>query len=122
MEITDLTEDERLALVAVARRVAEADTYVTDPEAQQLRAIIKALGEKAYRDACDVVDRRFEDAEQLKTFLRGIERQAARELIYSTGLALSLSDSGDRNEKEILEWLSHNWRVKMRIAEEKGTA
>jgi hypothetical protein len=122
MEITDLTEDERLALVAVVRRVAEADTYVTDPEAQQLRAIIKALGEQAYRDACDVVDGRFADAEQLKTFLRGIERQAARELIYSTGLALSLADSGDRNEKEILEWLSRNWHVKMRIAEEKGTA
>ena len=116
LEIKDLDADERLALVALVQVLAEADSYVTDPEAQQLRAIMRDLGQKAYQEASDEADRRFEDADALKTFLRSIERQDARELIYATALDVVLSDARVDPEKEILEWLSRAWHIKVRIA------
>lgn len=119
LELKDLTEDETLALVALVQAVAEADTYVTDPEARKLRRIIRDIGEKAYQAASDEADNRFPDVEDLKSFLRGIERQDARELIYATALELSLSDTRVGPEKEVLAWLSRNWDVKVKVVDEK---
>jgi uncharacterized tellurite resistance protein B-like protein len=118
LELNDLSDDERVALVALVQLVAEADTYVTAPEAQKLRAIIRALGEKSYTAASDAADERFEDTEALKTFLRSIERQEARELIYETALEVGLSDARIEGEKEIFDWLARTWELKVRVVEE----
>lgn len=119
LELKDLTEDETLALVALVQVVAEADTYVTDPEAKKLRGIIRDVGQKKYEAASEDADSRFPDVEDLKSFLRGIERQQARELIYATALDLSLSDTRVGPEKEVLAWLSRNWNVKVQVVDEK---
>jgi hypothetical protein len=119
LELKDLTEDETLALVALVQAVAEADTYVTDPEAQNLRGIIRAVGEKKYQAASDEADEKFQDVEDLKAFLKTIDRQEARELIYASALDLSLSDTRVGPEKEVLAWLSRNWNVKVELVDEK---
>ncbi|MGD9762803.1 MAG: TerB family tellurite resistance protein [Candidatus Binatia bacterium] len=123
LELKDLTENERLALVALLKLVAEADKYVTDPEAKQVRKIIAALGTKAYQAAMDEADRRFEDPEELRRFLQTIDRQEARELIYATLLEVALADAPLRPEIEILQWLERVWHVKARVVEPepKGT-
>lgn len=119
MELKDLSDEETLALVAVVQRVAEADTYVTDPEAQRLRGIVRAVGEKKYQAASDEADRRFEDDEDLKTHLKSIERQDARELIYESALGLSLADTRVGPEQDILKWLSRVWNVRVQVVDEE---
>lgn len=120
LELKDLTDDERLALVALVQLAAEADSYVTQPEAQRLRGIIKAVGEKAYEAASDQADERFEDVEVLKAFLKTIDRQEARELIYGAVLDIALSDTRVGPEQEILAWLGRNWHVKVEVMQENN--
>jgi hypothetical protein len=107
-------------LVAVVQLVAEADSYVTEPEAKHLRSIIKTLGEKAYEAASDAADERFADHDELKAFLKTIERRDARELIYVTALEVVLADTSAKAERDILDWLSRNWHIKTAKANVSG--
>lgn len=116
LELKDLNEDERIALVALLAQVVEADTYVTDPEARRVRAIVRALGTKAYDAAVAEGDRRFEDKAELRRFVPTIERQEARELIYETLLETALVDTPVNAESELLDWLADVWKIKTRAA------
>lgn len=117
LELKDLTQEERLALVALLELVVGADRYVTDPEATHLRSIIGAVGEKEYQAAAEEADRRFEDVEELRRFLPTIERQEVRELIYETVLEAALADVPLRPETEILDWLAGVWNIETRVIE-----
>lgn len=117
LELKDLTEDERVVLVALLARVVEADSYVTDPEATKVRAIVAALGKDAYQAAIEDADSRFASHEELRRFLPTIKRQEARELIYETLLEAALADVRVRPEREILEWVTDIWNIKTRIVD-----
>lgn len=118
LELKDLTDDERLALVALLKVVAEADQYVTDDEAKQVRHVIAAVGRKAYEAAAEQTDGRFQDKAELREFLSTIARQEARELIYETVLEVALADAPVPAETEILDWLARIWNVKVRIVKD----
>ena len=117
LELKDLTDDERLALVALLERVIGADHTVSDSEANELRKIIAAIGKKAYRAAVEEADSKFKDEETLRRFLPKIERQEARELIYETVLEAALAEVPVQPETEILEWIARIWKVEARIVE-----
>lgn len=119
LELKDLTDEERLALVALLERVVEADSYVTDSEVRQVHSIIAAVGKKAYEAAVEEVDERFQSYEALRQFLATITRQDARDLIYETLLEAALADAPVKPEREILDWVATTWNVKTRIVEEK---
>ena len=118
LQLQDLNHDEQIALVALLKAVAEADQYVTDDEAKQVRKVINALGRKAYEAAAEVGDERFQDIEDLRRFLETIPRQEARELIYETLLEVALADAPVKPEAEILEWLRQIWKVKVTVVKE----
>lgn len=118
LELKDLTEDERVALVALLEVVAEADQYVTDDEAVQVRRVINALGRKAYEAAVAEADRRYPDKTELRQFLPTITRKEARALIYETLLEVALADAPVRAETEVLEWLRDIWEIDMRVVKE----
>jgi uncharacterized tellurite resistance protein B-like protein len=118
LQLKDLNDDERIALVALLKAVAEADQYVTDDEAKQVRKVISALGRKVYEAASDEADERFQDIEDLRRFLETIPRQEAREVIYETLLEVALADAPVKSEAEILEWLRKIWNVKVTVVKE----
>lgn len=118
LELKDLTDDERLALVALLEVVAEADQYVTDDEAQEVRRIVKLLGRKAYEAAAEEADRRFEDKAELRSFLPTIARKEARELIFETVLELALADAPVKAEAEVLDWLRDIWDIDVRVVKD----
>lgn len=118
LELKDLTDEERVALVALLEVVAEADQHVTDDEATQVRRIVAALGRKTYEAAAEEVDRRFEDKAELRSFLPTIARKEARELIYETVLEVALADAPVKAEAEILEWLADIWDISVRVVKE----
>jgi uncharacterized tellurite resistance protein B-like protein len=118
VELKDLTQDERIALVALLQQVVEADTYVTDSEAEQVRAIVDAIGRDAYQAAVEEVDRRFEREVELRSFVQSIQRQEAREVIYEAVLEAALVDIPVKPERELLDWLAGIWNISTRIVDE----
>jgi uncharacterized tellurite resistance protein B-like protein len=121
LELKDLTDDERLALVALLERVVEADSYVTESEATHVHAVIDAIGDEAYEAAADEVDRRFQSHEELRRFLDTITRTEARELIYETLIEAALADAPVKAEREFLDWVAGAWNIQTRIVSDDET-
>ena len=117
LTLKDLTEEERLALVALMEGAIEADRQASDPEIAQVRATIAALGKKAYQAAAEESDRRFNDDAELWRFLATIDRQEARELIYETVLEAVLADARVGEESELLKRLSRLWDISVRVVD-----
>lgn len=115
MELSDLTRDERVALVALLNLVVESDAMVSDDELTEVQRVVAAVGEAAYAEAVGEADARFHDEAELKAFLPSITRQDARELIYGTVLQAALPDAMGTLESTMLEWLAKEWRVAVRI-------
>ena len=115
MELTDLDPNERLALVALIEATVRADHGVSQQEEEAIADIIDALGEGAYREAVEAADKRFTSEGDLKTFLQGIQREEARNLIYGTVLDLAMSDVVTGSESPLLSWLAATWNVESAI-------
>lgn len=111
MELNDLTHDERLALVALVEVVVSSDANVSEDEQNQIAHIADALGDDAYRALANEADERFPDEGALKSFLGGLQRQEARELVYGTVLETALPDVIDTHESSLLGWLATAWKI-----------
>ena len=118
MELKDLNDDERVALVALIELMVQSNTRATDLEARLVSHDAAVLGRSAYRKAAEEADRRFPNEGDLRAFLSTIDRQEARELIYGTVLDAALADAPDANEVKALDWLAGLWKVKTRIEPE----
>ncbi len=111
MELTELTPEEQVALVALLEFVIELDGRVSDAEADRIDAVVAVIGEDAYREAAAEVDSRFEDEDGLRAFLPTITRQEARELIYGTIFEAAASDPASARESELVDWLARLWQI-----------
>src|SRR5687767_14592454 len=105
MDLGELNLDEKTALVALLKLVVMSDGNVSENEVEQVQEVVEALGEADYQRALDNVEARFQEEKTLKEFLAGITRTEAWELIFGIILEAALSDSVERAESELLEWL-----------------
>jgi hypothetical protein len=101
MEVTDLTHDERFALVALLELVVES-----------------VLGAEEYDRLADEANQRFTDEDALKAFVLCVRRQDARELIYGQVLEAAVENGVDKLEAELLDWLAKTWGVRVQILDE----
>jgi hypothetical protein len=115
MEFNELGREERVALVALIELVVESDATVSDDEVEQVQAIIDQIGEDAYREAAEEIDKRFRDEDDLKAFLSTIARPEARELIYGAALEAAIPDAIDSHESALLDWLAKEWNITVRF-------
>ncbi len=125
MELSDLNQDEQLALTGLLEYVVLASGHVTEDEEAEIDAIVEALGEDKYRAAVEEVDRRFPDEDALKKFLATITRQEARELIYGSVMEAAMTDTVEGRESALLGWLADAWQVEVTYDEppaEEGNA
>lgn len=120
MELRDLNQDQRLALVALIEATATADRRVSEEEEDVLADVISELGDEPYRQLADEVDRLFPNEEALKTFLVGVKGQEARELIYGTVLELAMVEVVTGHEAPLLAWLGKTWNVAAEVDGEEG--
>jgi len=111
MELADLNEDERVALVALLEDVIAADNELTDEEPPKLAEIIDALTEDAYRLALDEADHMAADGVELRELLGRVQRQEAREIIYGTIMEMAMADTVTSQEGSLLEWLGEAWGI-----------
>jgi hypothetical protein len=113
MELADLNKDEQIALAGLLEFVVLASGHVTEDEEHEIDAIIEALGEDNYRAAVEEVDKRLADEEALRTFLKTIDRQEAREVIFGTIIDAAMTDTVEGRENALLGWLAETWQVEV---------
>jgi hypothetical protein len=115
MNIADLSHDERLALVALTELAVISDRNITANEVDKVDEIVEALGEDVFQKLADEAETRFADRKTLKTFLSGITRQEARDIIYGTVLSESLADTIPHEQAQFLESLATDWKITLEL-------
>jgi len=115
MELRELNPDERIALAALIEFVVLASGHATEDEEREIEGIVEQIGEDAYRQAVDEVDRRFPDEEAAKKFLKTITRPEARELIYGAVIEAAITDAVEGRESQMLEWLGKEWNIEVKF-------
>ena len=117
MELRDLNQDERTALVGLMKLIVMSDDSVSEDELEYVEELVDAFGEDAYQRTLDAFEKRFADAQSFRGFLRTISREDARELIFATILESAGVDSIEGPEADLLDWLAKTWNVKIEIDE-----
>jgi len=114
MQLSELTSEEQIVLVAILELTVASDANVSDEEQAHLQRVVSAIGPQAYRRASAEADRRFRDEEQLRMYVPVIARPAARELILETVIEAALPGGVDAHESSLVQWLADTWGLKIR--------
>ncbi len=115
MELRDLNQDERTALVGLLKLTVMSDGNVSEDELEQIEAVVEAWSEDAYQETLDMFEKRFLDENSFRAFLRTIGRQDARELIYATIVQSAAAEAIEGGEAALLEWLAQTWAVQVQV-------
>jgi hypothetical protein len=122
MELEDLNQDERTALVGLIKLVVLSDGEVSEEELEEVEQLVDAFGEEGYQQTLDAFEKRFRGADDFRAFLRTIGREDARELIFATVLESAGAQAIDGPEADLLDWLSKAWNVRIEIEDDDGEA
>jgi hypothetical protein len=118
MELKDLNQDERTALVGLMKVVVMSDGSVSEEELEHIEDLVDAFGEDNYERTVDAFEKRFPDADSFRAFLKTIGRQDARELIFGTLLEGAGAEAVEGPEAELLDWLAKTWNVSIEIEDD----
>lgn len=118
MELPDLNQDERTALVGLMKMIVLSDGEVSEDELEHVETLVAAFGEEGYQRTLDAFENRFQDEPSFRKFLQGIGRQDARDLIFGTVLESAGEGALDHAETSLIDWLAETWNVKIEIQEE----
>ena len=86
MELPDLNQDERTALVGLMKLIVLSDGNVTEDELEHVETLVDAFGEGEYQRTLEAFEKRFTDEKSFREFLRKVGREEAREVIFGTVL------------------------------------
>jgi hypothetical protein len=117
MELTDLNQGERTALIGLMKLVVLSDRDVSEDEHEHIEALVDAFGEGEYQRTLDTFERQLADPAQFRDFLMSVSRQDARDLIFGTVLEAAGEGALEGREAELLDWLARAWNVKIEIAD-----
>jgi hypothetical protein len=118
MELPDLNQDERTALVGLIKLIVMSDGEVSEDELEDVETLVAAFGDEGYQRTLDAFEKRFQDEESFKKFLKTIGRQEARDLIFGTVLEGAGEGALDNAETGLLDWLAQTWNVKIEIEQD----
>lgn len=111
MQLSDLNKDERLALVGFVKVIIQADKEFSEQEAEELKKVAGAIGIPEFKETVKQAKEQFKKVADLKEFARKIERQPARELIFSCIYDVALPGDIVPEEAKVLSWLSKLWKI-----------
>src|SRR5579871_1687509 len=118
MELSDLNQDERTALVGLMKLIVMSDGEVSEDELEHVETLVDAFGDEGYQRTLDAFEKRFHDEASFRKFLQGIGRQEARDLIFGTVLESAGEGILDQAETGLVDWLADTWQVKIEIADD----
>ena len=109
MNLADLTESEKIALIGCARLLIRADGRLSADEARVLDRIVGELG----RDHFNELANRTADMKQtaIGGYARDVVRREAQELIYHWLFQIAAQGLIVEAERHILEWLEDLWQL-----------
>ena len=99
MNVSDLSIDERMALLALLAHVAAADGDVNADEIGELKELADEMGVEGLREQLKGAFDRFPTRESLLDYMRVVDRDEAQELIRTIAMDLAQSD-GERSKVE----------------------
>jgi hypothetical protein len=119
--VTSLTPDEKLALVALLKRFVSEDGEVSDDEVDAIGSVSAALGADEYRRLVDEADARLAGDDEMRTFLESITRQEARDTIYEIVFEAAAGEALQGLEPDMLDWLAETWGIQIKILPEEDS-
>jgi hypothetical protein len=115
MIISDLNENELIALVGLAKYVIFSDNLLTQEENLKLQALTEKIGLDEFRLLLDKFEKCCPDIDSFRDFLKTIQNQEPREYIYRVIFDLATVDSVDNIETSLLSWLEKEWDLNIGI-------
>lgn len=117
MEVSELTHEERLALVGLMKAVIQADRIYSDEESEELRKVAKLFGKEQFQQTVAEARELFRTLSDIKDYAVRVERPEARELMFELLDDLAQQDDLVQEERELLGWLSRQWEIDSPYAE-----
>jgi len=109
MEFKDLSQDERLVLVALLERTVQADGEYTAEEAGEVAKVSIAMGLEPYNAAVQQAREQLDTQDALKAAVLAVQRPEARELILTAVQDLAVVDEVAKEEMQVVDWLAELW-------------
>lgn len=113
MELAELNQDERTALVALLKQIVLSAGHMTKDESDEIAAVAEEFGEESYQGALDAAELKLSDEAALKAALRAVSREDAREVMFETALEAAMPGAIDGYESELLSWLGKEWKIEV---------
>jgi uncharacterized tellurite resistance protein B-like protein len=106
--VESLDEQEQLSLVVLLKAIVTADGTVSPEEGVELSMVARQLDPQVFQRADAIL---FNGREGLRSFLRTVTRQDARDIIYDTMLHVAKADGIDLDEAAILDDVVEAWDI-----------
>lgn len=116
MELAELNEDERVALVALIVQMVGADSGRSPEEMEEFRAIADEMGRREFDDALRLALARVSSREQAIELARGaFDRPASRELVHTVLVDLASADFVSDEERALIREVAAALGVQTRL-------
>lgn len=113
MKITALNENERLALMGLLKMVIQADRRLSPEELAELNRLAEEMGQEKWAAAKSQAAEQFKALNQIRVYLEtGVERAAAKELLYDLAKQMAGADEDDPLEESVIRWLARIWNIR----------
>jgi hypothetical protein len=109
VKLSDLVDDERVALVALLRFMVRMDGVFSATEVKALTSLAKDIGSSEFWATMRDVQQRVVTPEDLVQMVERVERRDVKEWIYGVLLGLAAIDGMDDKESQLLEWVQETW-------------
>jgi hypothetical protein len=113
MDLAQLDEDERLALVGLSKLVVRADHELSAEERVILQQMRGEVGAEAWVSAVEQATQRFRTRHDVMLHVQKVQRAPARKAIYLALQKLASEDELIPEEEKILNWLAKTWSLQL---------
>lgn len=112
MDLQELTDDERVALVALVIQLMRADGTTSDNELSELTALGAEMGLKAFDSAYLRARDEYGTRTQALEFAQSqVTRPKAREIIHTVLFDMAASDGVSDEERAIVDAVRAMWEI-----------
>lgn len=111
--LDQLTDQEVLALIALAREIVALDGRLPDAEREALDDLASEIGSERYDALLERSETLAGTDEELEQLVAEVVKVDAREAIYAALFDLASACSMDAAELDVLDWLAEAWELEV---------
>ena len=111
MTLDDMTHQEKLVLVGLARLMVRLDHEFTEEEAGALGHLIDEMGSDQFWKLIEEASGLEDDA--VRKAATEVSNEESQELIYGSLYEVAIAGSIEEGENELLDWLEETWGLEV---------